>query len=111
LLAEALAARRPLIVAEAAKDPRLDPAHDVPQGITPRDMLFMPVLADGKPVAVMQATNTLDGEGFDDETIIILGAIGAQIQGAIDRARLADAYVEKLKLDESLKLAASIQMS
>lgn len=111
LLGEAMQQQRPMLIDTPASHPSFDPEHDLPAGIHARAMLLMPIVTDGKAVAVMQVINPLDGASFDDETRIILGAIGAQIQAAIDRARLADAYLEKLKLDESLKLAASIQMS
>jgi len=112
LLAAAIESRRPLRVSDAFSDARYDRHSDSIADMEPKATLIMPIMSGPKIIALMHAFNPSDREGFeDDETLIIAGAVGAQVLAAIDRANLAEAYVEKLKLDESLKLAASIQMS
>ncbi len=112
LLGSVLDQRRPLRLAKAGADPRFDPRVDHIDDSADGATLIMPIMSGDTIVALMHVADPSDADAFaDDETLIIAGAVGSQILAAIDRARLAEAYVEKLKLDESLKLAASIQMS
>lgn len=66
---------------------------------------------DGQMLGVLQVLEKSDGEAFDNNDAVLIEALAGVLVMAFERARLTEAYVEKQKLDEALKLAASIQMS
>jgi serine phosphatase RsbU (regulator of sigma subunit) len=112
IVGRVVASRRTASVADARSDPDFDPAIDQREGSVTRSMLAQPIIDNaGKLVGVMQVANKIGEPAFDEDDQILLGALGAQVMTALDRARLTQVYVEKQKLDEALKLAASIQMS
>ena len=65
---------------------------------------------EGALVGVVQVLNKKDGSTFDDKDESLLEALSVQAGVAIQRARLLEAFVEKQRIQESLKLAADIQM-
>ena len=48
---------------------------------------------------------------FNEADESLLGGLSAHITVALERARLIEAYVEKERMEEALKLAHDIQMS
>ncbi len=97
-------------VPDCAADP--DFARRAGSDETPRNLLALPVLrGDGQSIGVLEVINKRGEEGFDSDDEVLLQALGGVVLMAFDRARLTEVYVEKQKLDEALKLAASIQMS
>jgi phosphoserine phosphatase RsbU/P len=108
----AIEARRTVSVVDAAAEADFDPQIDQREDAPTRALMAQPIIAsDGRLVGVMQVINKIGEPAFDEDDQILLGALGAQVMTALDRARLTQVYVEKQKLDEALKLAASIQMS
>jgi len=102
----------PANVGRVDTDPDFDPAVDDQAGVGPRNLLALPIIdAYGQAHGVLQVVNRVEPGPFDDDDAILLGALVAQIVVALDRARLVQVYVEKQKLDETLRLAASIQMN
>lgn len=112
LVGRVVRTRRPFNIANACADPEFDSCIDQRGDGPSRAMLLQPVIdRENHLLGVMQIVNKLDGSEFDRDDEILLGALGSQVVVALDRARLTQVYVEKQKMDEALKLAASIQMS
>ena len=62
-------------------------------------------------MGVIQVLNKKDQAGFDEADGSLLAGLSAHITVALERARLIEAYVEKERREEALKLAHDIQMS
>lgn len=103
--------RRTLNVPDAYADPRFNRKFDQDTGFRTRSILCAPVLnVSGHLIGVIQILNKVGRESFtaDDEALL---AAFASIAGiALDRARLVEAFLEKEKIESSLKLAHDIQM-
>ena len=98
-------------IPDAYKDNRFNPAFDKETNYRTKSILCMPMLNnEGALVGVVQVLNKKDGSTFDDKDESLLEALSVQAGVAIQRARLLDAFVEKQRIQESLKLAADIQM-
>ena len=98
-------------IPDAYKDDRFNPAFDKETNYRTKSILCMPMLNnDGALVGVVQVLNKKDGSTFDDKDESLLEALSVQAGVAIQRARLLEAFVEKQRIQESLKLAADIQM-
>ena len=98
-------------IPDAYKDDRFNPAFDKQTNYRTKSILCMPMLNnDGALVGVVQVLNKKDGSTFDDKDESLLEALSVQAGVAIQRARLLEEFVEKQRIQESLKLAADIQM-
>ena len=98
-------------IPDAYKDNRFNPAFDKETNYRTKSILCMPMLNnEGALVGVVQVLNKKDGSTFDDKDESLLEALSVQAGVAIQRARLLEAFVEKQRIQESLKLAADIQM-
>jgi len=99
-------------ILDAHQDPRFNPDFDKQTNYRTRSVLCLPLLnADGKLIGVIQTLNKKNGEGFNKEDESLLEALAAHSVVALERARLIEAYVEKQRMEETLKLAHDIQMS
>lgn len=103
--------RQTLNVPDAYSDPRFNRQFDKDTGFRTRSILCAPVVnVSGDLVGVIQILNKVGADGFtaDDEALL---AAFASIAGiALDRARLVEAFLEKEKIESSLRLAHDIQM-
>ena len=103
--------REPLNVPDAYADPRFNPKFDRDTGFQTRSILCAPALTNaGRLIGVIQVLNKIGQSAFtaDDERLL---AAFASIAGiALDRARLVEAFLEKEKIESSLRLAHDIQM-
>ena len=103
--------REPLNVPDAYADPRFNRQVDRDTGFRTRSILCAPMLTNtGRLVGVIQVLNKVGQPSFtaDDEGLL---AAFASIAGiALDRARLVEAFLEKEKIESSLRLAHDIQM-
>lgn len=103
--------REPLNVPDAYADPRFSPQFDRDTGFQTRSILCAPALTNaGRLIGVIQVLNKVGRSAFtaDDESLL---AAFASIAGiALDRARLVEAFLEKEKIESSLRLAHDIQM-
>ena len=98
-------------IPDAYKDDRFNPAFDKETNYRTKSILCMPMLNnEGALVGVVQVLNKKDGSTFDEKDESLLEALSVQAGVAIQRARLLEAFVEKQRIQESLKLAADIQM-
>ena len=98
-------------IPDAYKDDRFNPAFDKQTNYRTKSILCMPMLnTAGALVGGVQVLNKNDGSTFDDKDESLLEALSVQAGVAIQRAQLLEAFVEKQRIQESLKLAADIQM-
>jgi serine phosphatase RsbU (regulator of sigma subunit) len=99
-------------IVDAYTDPRFNPDFDKQTGYRTRSLLCLPMMnSKGKLVGVIQVLNKKNKEVFDERDESLLAALGAHAAVALERAQLTEAYVEKQRMEEALKLAHDIQMS
>lgn len=90
---------KPVIIADARRDPRWNPAVDRRSGFVTRSILAAPMTIKGRLIGVVEAINRLGGP-FSDADRRIFEAFCSQAAVAIENARLfASLNEEKAKLD------------
>ena len=98
-------------IPDAYDDPRFNPEFDKQSNFKTKSMLCMPMTTrKGELIGVIQVLNKTDGGTFQEGDEKLLEALCIQAGVAIVRARLTEAFLEKQRIEESLKLAADIQM-
>ena len=98
-------------IPDAYDDDRFNPEFDKQTNFRTKSVLCMPMTTrKGELIGVIQVLNKTDGGVFLDQDEVLLEALCTQAGVAIVRARLTEAFLEKQRIEESLKLAADIQM-
>ena len=112
-IAGTVAKTRALInISDAYADPRFDPTFDKQTGYRTRSILCLPLIGNRDSlVGVIQVLNKKTRETFDEIDESLLAGLSDHITVALERGRLIEAYIEKERLEEGLKLAHDIQMS
>ena len=112
-IAGTVAKTRALInIADAHADPRFDPTFDKQTGYRTRSILCLPLIGNGDSlVGVIQVLNKKNRQTFDEIDESLLAGLSDHITVALERGRLIEAYIEKERLEEGLKLAHDIQMT
>jgi serine phosphatase RsbU (regulator of sigma subunit) len=109
---EVAKSRKVINIKDAYADPRFNPDFDKKTGYHTTSILCLPMISiNGNLVGVIQVLNKKGGGAFDKRDESLLEAFAAHAAVALERARLTEAYVEKQRIDEALKLARDIQMS
>src|SRR5215510_2399849 len=104
--------RKAINIPDAYADPRFDPDFDNETGYRTRSVLCLPLIGNGdRLMGVIQVLNKKDQTVFDEADGSLLAGLSAHITVALERARLIEAYVEKERMEQALKLAHDIQMS
>jgi sigma-B regulation protein RsbU (phosphoserine phosphatase) len=104
--------RTPINISNTYADARFNPDFDKETGYRTRSILCMPLISNGdRLIGVVQVLNKKDEEAFNEDDEALLSGLSAHIMVALERARLIEAYVEKERMEETLKLAHDIQMS
>ena len=104
--------RTAINLSDTYADARFDPDFDKETGYRTRSILCLPLIGSGdRLIGVIQVLNKKDQEVFNEADESLLGGLSAHITVALERARLIEAYVEKQRMEETLKLAHDIQMS
>lgn len=100
-------------IADVYADPRFNADFDRQTGYRTRSILCLPMISSstGKLIGVIQVLNKRGGQVFDERDESLLAALGSHAAVALERAQLTEAYVEKQRIEEALKLAHDIQMS
>jgi sigma-B regulation protein RsbU (phosphoserine phosphatase) len=100
-----------LNIPDAYADPRFNPGFDKETKFRTRSILCAPMVArNGRLMGVLQALNKAGGGAFSAEDEELLLAFASHAAIAIDRAQLVEAFVDKQRIEESLRLAHDIQM-
>jgi phosphoserine phosphatase RsbU/P len=107
---------RLLNIPDAYADPRFNPQVDRETGFRTRAVLCVPMFAFDhesarRLVGVVQVLNKLTRDVFTSEDEELLEALASHAALALDRARLVEAFVEKQRIEEGLRLAHEIQMA
>jgi sigma-B regulation protein RsbU (phosphoserine phosphatase) len=72
----------------------------------------MPLIGAGdRLIGTIQVLNKKDQEVFNEADESLLEGVSAHITVALERARLVEAYVEKERMEEALRLAHDIQIN
>jgi phosphoserine phosphatase RsbU/P len=104
--------RTAINIPDAYADTRFSPAFDKETGYCTRSILCLPLIGNrDRLIGVIQVLNKKDQEVFNEADESLLGGLSDHITVALERARLIEAYVEKERMEEALKLAHDIQMS
>jgi serine phosphatase RsbU (regulator of sigma subunit)/anti-sigma regulatory factor (Ser/Thr protein kinase) len=104
--------RTPINISDAYADARFDPNFDKETGYRTHSILCLPLTGNGdRLIGVIQVLNKKGQQVFDEADESLLAGLSAHITVALERARLIEAYVEKERMEEALKLAHDIQMS
>jgi signal transduction histidine kinase len=99
---------RPVISADAPRDPRFLRSFDDLTGFTTRSILCVPLKAKNRLIGVLELLNKRDGTDFDEEDLYIVSILANQIGIALENARLYKKLHEKLLLTvEELKFTQS----
>ena len=112
-IAGTVAKTRALInISDAYADPRFDPTFDKQTGYRTRSILCLPLIGNADSlVGVIQVLNKKNRQTFDEIDESLLAGLSDHITVALERGSLIEAYIEKERLEEGLKLAHDIQMS
>jgi phosphoserine phosphatase RsbU/P len=112
-IAGTVAKTRALInISDAYADPRFDPTFDKQTGYRTCSILCLPLIGNGDSlIGVIQVLNKKHRQTFDEIDESLLAGLSDHITVALERGRLIEAYIEKERLEEGLKLAHDIQMS
>jgi len=96
--------RRPLIVHDAAKDPRVFRQVDHALKFQTRSVLAVPLTVRREPIGVIEAVNKRGGTNYTEEDQTILETLAPQAAVAIENARLLgqlqEANLELTRLDK-----------
>lgn len=104
--------RRGANLPDAYDDPRFNPEFDKKTGYRTRAVLCLPVMnSEAELVGVVQVLNKKGGGSFDEQDEELLAALSAHVAVALEQARLIEAFVDKQRMEASLKLAQTIQIS
>src|SRR5262249_5132819 len=104
--------RTAINIPDTYADARFDPDFDKETGYRTRSILCLPLIGNGdRLIGVIQVLNKKDKEVFNEADETLLGGLSAHITVALERGRLIEAYIEKERMEEALKLAHDIQMS
>lgn len=98
-------------IPDAQTDPRFNPAFDKQTGYRTRSMLCLPLIGNNERlIGVIQVLNKKGGKEFDQRDTSLLEALSAYAAIALERAQLMQAYIEKQRMEEALRVAHDIQM-
>lgn len=104
--------RKTVHIPDAYADPRFNRYFDQQTGFHTKCILSTPMInQQGKLVGVLQALNKRDQQLFNNQDEVLLNAMASHVTVAIERAQLMEAFLEKQRIEETLKLAHEIQMS
>jgi sigma-B regulation protein RsbU (phosphoserine phosphatase) len=96
-------------VPDVYQDDRFNPQMDKKTGYKTRSVLSCPLRDyDGQLVGVLQVLNKKHGT-FGDNDTSLAEAFSAQAGVALQRAHLIEEYLEKQRLEDSLRIAREIQ--
>jgi sigma-B regulation protein RsbU (phosphoserine phosphatase) len=101
--------RRIINIDDCYADPRFNRAMDARTGFHTHCCISIPLIGvDEEMVGVLQMLNAADGS-FNDDDVVVADVVAAMAATAIQRVRLLDERLAKLKLERDIALAKAIQ--
>ena len=102
--------RKSQMIRDAQNDPNFSKSVDSDTGFKTHSILAVPLVVNNKCIGALELINKKNNELFDeyDESISMILASYAAL--AIHNARMADALVEKERMQKELELAREIQI-
>ena len=79
---------RPMVIQDAATDPRIFRSIDEKLGFNTRSILGVPLIVKSKPIGVLEAVNKLNEGHYTEDDLEVLETLAAQAASAIETARL-----------------------
>lgn len=106
--------REPVIVNNAADDPRVDQEIGRMGGIDIRSVISVPLIGKGQMIGVIEAINRVDG-AFTESDLDVLMGMANQIAVAIDNAALyrelrRESFEKQLLYEIGMKLSGSLRL-
>jgi len=90
--------QEPLVLADAYRDSRFNPAYDRRTGFRTRSILCVPLRARGEQVGVVEVLNRRDGKPFDGQDLEFGQAVAGLIAVAICNAKQHEALLKAERL-------------
>lgn len=103
--------RQPLLVADATRDPRFEPAVDAKTGFVTRSILAVPLVVQDRLVGVAEVLNPRAGEAFTPADLTLFEAFCRPVAVAIENARLHQAMLERERETQQIAAAAAMKAS
>lgn len=98
------------MVRDVAIDPDFSQSVDADTGFDTRSILCAPLMVGGSPIGAIELINKRSGDGlFETRDRHLLIGLAAAAALGINNARMAEALVEKERLEKELELAREIQ--
>ncbi len=95
---------QPLLIEDAAKDPRFSGNIDDESGFRTKSVLAVPLKVRGRVIGALEVLNRKSGGVFKRSDVAFMGALANQVAVALENARLYSAlehaYEEVKRLDE-----------
>jgi len=90
--------RQALLVPDAYRDSRFNPAYDAKTGFHTRSVICAPLIAKGRLLGAVQVLNRRDGKSFDGTDLELAEAVASLIAVAIHNAEEHEARVNAERL-------------
>ncbi len=109
IMKKVLTERTGILSADAANDARFEASESI-SNFTIRSMMCVPMLGlDGEPLGIINIDTQNPMRQFRNEDLDVLMAVAGQAALSYENARLAVSYLEKLKQDSEMNIAAGVQ--
>jgi phosphoserine phosphatase RsbU/P len=109
IMNKVLTERSGILSADAANDARFEASESI-SNFTIRSMMCVPMLGlDGEPLGIINIDTQNPMRQFRNEDLDVLMAVAGQAALSYENARLAVSYIEKLKQDSEMNIAANVQ--
>jgi len=106
---------QPVLIADAAKDPRWSSKVSDKAGVPTRNLLCVPVASNGKVLGVLQVINKKGNKRFTKRDLGLLEMVASPAAAAIENMLLYETIREttaaRERMESELKIARDIQMS
>ncbi|MCX7020223.1 MAG: GAF domain-containing SpoIIE family protein phosphatase [bacterium] len=107
IIGEAAASGMPILVSDAANDPRVPKvALDY---LTIRSIMIAPLTSRGRISGVIAIVNKRGGEIFTEENLDLLRALADQAASTVEMVKLYDDLAEKQRIEQELRVAHEFQ--
>lgn len=102
---------KPVVVADAANDPRFYSKPDEETGFQTRSILCVPLKVRNKTIGILQAINPLHKDAFSRRDLPLFTAFANQVAVAIENANVHRYELQEQRLHDELAIAQKIQQN